>query len=144
MMDTHEKAIVAALSMLGALIVYLSTCQTAEAAPHTIRFRNPDATRTYTELRTQWGTVPVSCAPGATCSVVIDIPFGRRTVVGQAAVGGVWSGDSNALTVLVQPTPVECLAIPACRFDADRDGVVAGSDFVPFTQAFGTTWIPAP
>jgi hypothetical protein len=114
----------------------------ASAAPHTLRFRNPGPTLAYTELRTPWGTVPVSCAPGATFSVVLEIPFGMRTITAQAGNGSLVSPTSNALEVLVQPTPAECIAIPACRHDADRDGWITPSDFGSFLGVLGRSWVP--
>lgn len=141
-MKWSDRAGVAAISLAWAIAIYGASCGTARAADHEIRFQNPDATRTYTELRTEWGTVPVSCAPGATCVVAVDLPVGRHEIVAQAAAGAAWSGDSNALEALVFPPPVECLAIPACRFDANRDGTVNGGDFSGFLGAFNTTWVP--
>lgn len=115
----------------------------AEAAPYTLRFRNPDTTRAYTQLRTPWGTVAAPCAPGATCSVVIDIPIGRQSITAEATDGAVWSVKSASLAALVFPAPADCLALPACRFDATGDGIVGGDDFSAFTSAFGGNWLPA-
>lgn len=139
--DLGRYGLGAAILALAA-VLYIASCGSANAAQHEIRFQNKDATRAYTALRTTWGTVPVSCAPGATCSVVVDIPTGRHEIVAQAAAGSAWSADSNVLEALVFPPPAECLSIPACRFDADRNGVVSGSDFGGFIKAFNSTWIP--
>lgn len=125
-------------------ILLLLLAPAAHAAPYTLKFRNPDTTRAYTQLRTAWGIVAAPCAPGATCSITIDIPVGRTTVAAEATDGGgTWSLTSNSLTALVPPTPAECLALPSCRFDATQDGIVLGDDFKAFTAAFGTTWVPA-
>lgn len=132
----------AAAALAIAILVYMASCGTARAAEHEIRFRNADPTQSYTQLRTEWGTMTVSCAPGATCAVVVDLPVGRHEIVAQAASGAAWSADSNVLEALVFPPPVECLAIPACRFDADRDGVVTGTDFTRFVATFGASWAP--
>lgn len=113
------------------------------AAPYTLKFRNPDATRAYTQLRTPWGTVAAPCAPGATCSVILDLPVGRQTITAEATDGAAWSTTSSPLAALVFPAPADCLLLPACRFDATGDGIVGGDDFKAFTNAFGQTWLPA-
>lgn len=139
-----EWMLIAACSVLAALITYMASCGTARAAPHTIQFRNPDPTRSYTALRTPWGTVAATCAPGATCSVVVDIPPGYQTVTAEATDGTLWSSTSNALTPLIQPTPAECQAIPHCPADLDRSGSVNGADFTVFVRSFNRSWAAPP
>lgn len=145
--DDYGRLGLAAATLALAALCYLATCSTADAAPYRLTFRNPDATRAYTSLRTPWGTVAAPCAPGATCSVVIDAPVGRQTVTAQAtADGATWSVASNALAALIAPAPADCLALPACRFDVDLSGTVTVADFGQFLRAFssGASWIPAP
>jgi hypothetical protein len=137
-----QSLALSAFSLLWAIIIYMAACSTAQAATHAVRFQNPGAELAYTALETEWGTVPVSCAPGATCSVVLDIPFGSRVVSGRAMSGSLRSEPSNEITVLVLPTPAECLAIPACRHDADQNGTVTVSDFGSFLGTMGRSWVP--
>lgn len=141
-MDAHIKAGFAAIAIVLAGLIYFAAC-TANASPHVLRFQNPSPTVAYTSLRTPWGIVAAPCAPLATCSVVIDVPIGPRTITAEAtADGAVWSARSNALEKLIAPAPAECLALVACRFDADGDGFVTGSDFSVLLGAFGSTWLP--
>jgi hypothetical protein len=143
-MMTRETAF-GAWALVFAIVGYMVACSTAQAAPYTLNFRNPGTT-TYTSLRTPYGTVPVSCAPGATCSVVLEIPYGQRTITAEAADASpaLWSSTSNALLSLIPPTPAECVALPACRHDADGDGIVSISDFGSFLGVLGRSWIPSP
>lgn len=129
---------------LAAIGFYVLTCSTADAEPYTLRFQNPSQVFAYTQLRTPWGIVAAPCAPLATCSVVIDVPIGKQTVTAEATAGGAWSATSNALAVLIPPPPSQCLAQAPCRFDADLDGTVSGTDFRAFVAAFGASWIPKP
>lgn len=140
-MDAHLKLAFAVVALVAGGLVYFATCAVS-AEPYTLTFRNPSPTAAYTQLRTPWGIVAAPCAPLATCSVVIDLPVGRSSVTAEATAGGAWSTTSNALSVLVPPAPAQCLAQAACRFDADRDGVVSGSDFGAFVKAFNSTWVP--
>lgn len=141
MMDDHLKAGFAAIALVLAVLLYFAAC-TANAAPYVLRFQNP-GTQPYAQLRTPWGIVAAPCAPGATCSVVIDVPIGPRTITAEAtADGSLWSATSNALEKLIAPAPAECLALAACRFDITGDGVVSGADFSAFVAAFNMTWLP--
>lgn len=145
--DDYGRLGLAAAMLALAALCYLATCATANAAPYTLRFQNPDPTRAYASIRTPWGVVAAPCAPGATCSVVIDAPIGPRTITAEAtADGATWSPTSNALSAMIAPAPADCLALPACRFDADVSGSVTVSDFGAFLRAFssGASWLPAP
>lgn len=124
------------------LILALLAAGTAHADPAELKFQNP-GTQAYTQLRTPWGVVAAPCAGGATCSVIIDAPIGRQTVTAQAtADGSTWSATSNALVKLIPPAPAQCLSQASCRFDADLDGSVNGTDFGAFVAAFGKSWLP--
>lgn len=144
--DDYGRAGLAAATVALAALAYLATCS-AQAAPYVLRFKNTDATRAYASLRTPWGVVAAPCAPGAICSVTIDAPIGRQTITAEATVdGSTWSPTSNAIAALIAPAPADCLALPACRFDADLSGTVTVSDFGAFLRAFssGASWLPAP
>lgn len=125
-------------------IVLLFAAGTASAAPYTLKFKNPDPAKAYASLRTPWGTVAATCAPGATCSVVVDAPIGPRAITAEATDGTAWSATSNAIAALIAPAPADCLALPACRYDADLSGSVTVADFARFLGAMGTSWLPAP
>lgn len=145
--DSYGRMGLLAATVALAVLAYLAACGTANAAPYTLRFQNPDPTRAYTSLRTPWGVVAAPCAPGATCSVVIDAPYGQRTITAEATADGLtWSPTSNAIVKLIPPAPAECYAIPACRFDADLSGSITVADFAAFLKAFssGASWLPAP
>lgn len=138
-MDRNDFVVLLAAAVIAALLVWTGI---ASAAPYTLRFQNPGTTA-YKSLRTPWGTVAAPCAGGATCSVVIDIPVGPRTITAEAtADGSLWSARSNSISVLIPMPPAECIALPACRFDSDFDGFVGGSDFSALIKAFGSTWVP--
>lgn len=143
--DDYGRAGLLAATVGLAVLCYMAACGTASAAPHELRFRNPDQTRAYASIRTPWGIVAAPCAPGATCSVIIDAPIGNQTITAEAtADGATWSSTSNALAALILPAPADCLALPACRFDADLSGSVTVADFGQFFRALGSSWLPAP
>lgn len=139
-MDAHLKAGFAVVALVAAALVYFVACS-ASAAPYVLHFKNPGPWA-YETLTTPWGIVAAPCAGGATCSVVVDIPVGRQTITAKAGAAGVLSPVSNALQALIAPAPADCLLLPACRFDADLDGTVSGTDFSAFVAAFGKTWVP--
>lgn len=122
------------------LLAVMLAAGAAQAAPYKLTFRNPDTSRAYTSLRTPWGIVAAPCAPGATCSVVLDLPAGPRKITAEATDGTAWSGVSNLLSATVLLPPADCLLAPACRFDFDGDGRVGGTDFAAFASAFGLGW----
>jgi hypothetical protein len=119
--------------------IVLLIASAAHAAPHELKFRNP-GTVAYTHLRTPWGTVPTSCAPGATCTVIVDVAPGYQTLTAEAAAGALWSLTSNALRAFIRPTPTECAAIPGCPPDLDRNGATALPDFTEFLRWYGKAW----
>lgn len=147
MNDTHHDWIlVAACSVVAAGIAYLATCGTARAVEAEVRYQNA-ATVTLTRLRViQGGTVteyPVSCAPGATCTLRADLRHGLADtkLEGQAA-GTLWSLPSNVVPYRAVD-PKLCLADPVCRGDYDADGVSTVADFRVFLGSLGKKW-PAP
>lgn len=123
------------------VIIAILIGHAAHAAPYTLKFQNPSPTQAYTQLRTPWGIVAAPCAPGATCSVIIDAPIGQQTITAEATSdGALWSGKSNALSARIFPLPADCLALPACRFDPDGNGQVTVGDFGAFLSAMGSSW----
>lgn len=136
----------AAASVCLAMISYMATCGTARAAEHEVHWINTDPTRTAGALRVcqadRCVDVPADCGPGATCATVVDLDPGAwpTTVLAALDPAGPWSTPSNELEIRVAMEPADCLALDACRFDADGDGRVAGSDFLRFFAAFGGSW----
>lgn len=143
---TENRAILAGVCIVGAALIYLASCGPAGAADHELRFRNADATRSTTAIETPWGTVPVACAPGATCSVTVTgIEFGRYPrITIRALIGADRSEPSNALERVIWPSAEECLALDACRSDYDATGTVTVSDFSRFLSSFAPagSWLP--
>lgn len=126
--------------MIRLIALALMAAGTASAAPYTLKFQNPGG-QPYTSLRTPWGIVAAPCAPGATCSVIIDAPIGQQTITAEATSDGtLWSAKSNALAARIFPLPADCLALPACRFDPDGNGTVTVGDFGAFLSALGSSW----
>lgn len=125
--------------MFRAILLSVLLAGPASASPYLLKFQNP-GTQPYTQIQTAWGTVAAPCAGGATCSVVIDIPYGQRAIKAKASDGSLWSVDSNVLNTLILPTATECMALPACRFDVDQNQSVSVSDFGAFLGALGSSW----
>lgn len=136
----------AAATVCLAMLSYVATCGVARATEHEVRWRNTDTERTAGALRVcqlvHCVDVPASCGPGATCATVVDLEPGAwpTTVFAAEASVGPWSPQSNMLEIRVALEPRDCLALDACRFDADGDGRVAGSDFLRFVSSFGGLW----
>jgi hypothetical protein len=124
--------------VLVAMLVYLATCASARAEPtmveHTIRYRNADATRALSSLQTAWGAVPVNCPPGATCAVVVRMPWGQHTGVTIRGVSGpLISAQSNAIDFVAYPSDAE-------RADFDGSRSVTVLDFAKFLRVLGSSW----
>jgi hypothetical protein len=136
----------AAATVCLGMISYIATCGVARAAEHEIRWINADPDRAAGALRVcqleRCVDVPADCGPGDTCSTVVDLEPGVWVTTAYAAEDGAgpWSPSSNALSIRVQMAPADCLELDVCRFDADGDGLVGGSDFNRFVQAFGGAW----
>lgn len=136
-------------TLLIAALLYLATCAgagMAGATEHEVRWVNTDPTRTAGALRVcqleRCVDVPASCGPGATCATVVDLAPGAWPTTAFAAEleAGPWSPPSNVLDIRVAMEPADCLALDACRFDADGQGTVNGLDFLRFLGAFGSGW----
>lgn len=120
------------------VVFVLALALATPAAPLSValRYRNPGATRAYDAVEVcragaPCATLPRACDPGATCSVVADLPPGEHTVTLVARVGVERSPASNARTIT--------LALPeGCRWDLNGDGVVTfgPSDFGPFLAGY--------
>lgn len=146
---------VAALTVLAAILMFIAFC-----APHAfavevpIRFRHPggdprayDAVRLCDASVCMDLTLAAPCAPGATCTATADLAPGSREHWLRGLSGADESAASNVrlLTIAAEPEPLDpaaCLAMLACRMDADGDGVVTGSDFARFLTVFGRSWRP--
>jgi hypothetical protein len=100
---------------------------------HEVRFSNPGEVA-YTAIETQWGTYPVDCQPGATCSVVVSVPWGQYEAVTIKAVAGTEkSASSNSLDRTVYPSDAE-------RADFDQSKTVTVLDFGRFLRQLGSSW----
>lgn len=134
--DGYGAAGLAAASLALAMLVYLATCSTADAAPVSVRYRHPGGdARAYDALEVCQATgctrYARACAPGATCELEAQLPPGSREVWLVARAGTVSSAASNRRTVTV-PLPA------GCEWDLNGDGVVTfgPSDFGPFLSGF--------
>lgn len=134
--NSYGTAGLAAASLALAMLVYMATCSTADAAPVSVRYRHPGGdARAYDALEVCQATgctrYPRPCASGATCELEPQLPPGSREVWLVARAGTVSSAASNRRTVTV-PLPA------GCEWDLNGDGVVTfgPSDFGPFLGRF--------
>lgn len=149
MMYREDWIGLAGSTLLIAALLYLATCAgagMAGATEHEIRWINTDPARAAGALRVcqaeRCVDVPADCGPGETCSTVVDLEPGVWVTTAHAAEleAGPWSEASNVLEIRVAMEPADCLALDACRFDADGQGTVNGLDFLRFLSAFGGAW----
>ncbi len=142
----NDRAGLAASTLALAVLAYLAACSSAQAAPYTVRFRNPGSARAYETLATCTASgcleQPVACAPGATCAATVELEPGVHSVWLLGGQGADRTGPSNVreITIAGPPPfdPAACEGAPdSWRADFDGSGGVTASDFGRFLRQFG-------
>lgn len=132
-----------------AFILFALCSRLAGAASVEIHYQNPGTERAYEALDVcrESGCLryPAPCAPGASCAVTADLAPGTAEVWLVARIGERSSLVSNRRTLTIEEPPppfdaAACLALDACRFDADGSGSVTIADFGRFLSVLGATW----
>lgn len=118
-----------------AILLFVACCAPhAFATDYTIRYQHPGGTTAYEAIdvcaSAGCTSYAAPCAPGATCSRVVNLPSGENEGLWLVASAGEWrSPESNRRTVVV-PAP------EGCAWDADDSGWVTPLDFAAFLRRF--------
>lgn len=129
-----------------AFILFALCSRLAGAASVEIHYQNPGTERAYDVLAvcraSGCAELPVSCAPGATCAVSVDLEVGTHSVWLLGGQGAERTASSNVreITIAGPPPfdPAACSSAPdSWRADFDQSGGVTVSDFGRFLRQFG-------